>query len=125
MVELKTIAINVTVLLMFLNAAPGVLVASGTAADLGITPSVGGDEAINEANENIRNVEASGGFGDTLFGLYTTVTGPIRAVLGIVAGGPIMLISAGVPGFIVDFIFVPQYLIVGATIIYVLAGRLL
>ena len=125
MVELKTIAINVTVLLMFLNAAPGVLVASGTASDLGITPSVGGDEAINEANENIRNVEASGGFGDTLFGLYTTVTGPIRAVLGIVAGGPIMLISAGVPGFIVDFIFVPQYLIVGATIIYVLAGRLL
>lgn len=125
MVELKTIAINVTVLLMFLNAAPGVLVASGTAADLGITPSVGGDQAINDANENIRNVEASGGFGDTLFGLYTTVTGPIRAVLGIVAGGPIMLISAGVPGFIVDFIFVPQYLIVGATIIYVLAGRLL
>lgn len=125
MVELKTVAINVTVLLMFLNAAPGVLVASGTAADLGITPSVSGDQAIGDANENVRNVEASGGFGDTLFGLYTTVTGPIRAVMGVVLGGPIMLISAGVPGWLVDFIFVPQYLIVGGTIIYVLAGRLL
>lgn len=125
MVELKSVAINVTVLLMFLNGAPGVMVASGTAADLGIVPDVSGDGAIDDANENIRNVEASGGFGDTLFGLYTTVTGPVRAVLGIVAGGPIMLVSAGVPGFIVDFIFLPQYLVVGGTIIYVLAGRLL
>lgn len=125
MVELKTVALNVAILLMFLNAGPNLLLASGVAADMGFDPSVSGGDAIDDANENVRNVEASGGFGDTLFGLYTTVTGPVRAVMSIVTGGPIMLISAGVPGWLVDFIFVPQYLIVGGTIIYVLAGRLL
>ena len=125
MVQLKAVAINTTILLMFLNAGPAMLIASGTAADFGISPSVTGDSPISDANDNLQSIEPSGGFGDTLFGLYNSVTGPVRAVLGIVTAGPVMLISAGVPGWLVDFIFVPQYLIVGATIIYVLAGRLL
>jgi len=123
MVELKTIAINTTILLMFLNAGPGLLIASGVAEDMGIDPAVSGSDSIDAANQDVRDIQASGGFGDTLFSLYTTVTGPLRAVMGIVLAGPLMLISAGVPGWLVDFIFVPQYLIVGGTIIYVLAGR--
>lgn len=134
MVELKTVAINTTILLMFLNAGPALLVDSGTAEDLGISPSVSGDKSVNEANDaltgdpddsNENGIEASGGFGDTLFGLYNSVTGPVRSVLGLVTAGPAMLSSAGVPGWIVGFIFIPQYLIVGGTVIYVLAGRLL
>lgn len=123
MPQLKTVAINVTVILIFLNAGPSALVASGFAEDAGITPSVSGDKSIDEANTAMQNVEVSGGFASTLFALYTSVTGPVRAVMGILFGGPVILISAGVPGWLVDFIFAPQYLIVGATIIYVLAGR--
>jgi len=125
MPELKAVAINLTILLMFLNAGPSMLVASGVAEDWGIDPTVSGDETIDDANEAVRHIEASGGFGETLFGLYTTVTSPIRAVMDIVTAGPTTLQSAGVPSWLVAFIFVPQYLIVGGTIIYVLAGRLL
>lgn len=125
MVELKTVAINVTVLLMFLNGAPNLLVASGAAADLGIDPSVSGDEHVDEANEAMSNIEPSGGFSDTLFQLYNSVTGPVKAMLGLIFGGYMMLVSVGIPGWLASFIFLPQYLVVGGTIIYVLAGRLL
>lgn len=123
MPELKAVAINTTIILMFLNAGPGMLVASGVANDMGITPAVSGDQAIGDANTAMQNVEVSGGFASTLFAVYTSVTGPVRAVMGILFGGPIMLISAGVPGWLVDFMFAPQYVIVGGTIIFVLSGR--
>lgn len=125
MVELKTVAINTTILLMFLNAGPALLSASGVAEDLGINPSISGDQTVEEANEDIRSVEPTGGFAGTLFQLYNSVTQPVKTVLNIVTAGPTMLISVGVPAWLVGFIFVPQYMIVGGTIIYVLAGRLL
>lgn len=125
MVELKTVAVSVVVLMIFLNAGPGVLMASGVAADWGIVPSVSGGQSIDSGNQAMQNIEASGGFGQTLFGLYTTVTGPFKTLLGVVTAGPIMLASIGLPGWLVTFIFAPQYLIVGGAVIYVLAGRLL
>jgi len=125
MVELKTVAINTTILLMFLNAGPAMLSASGVADDMGISPSISGDQQVEQANQNMSQIEAEGGFGATLFTLYQTVTSPIEAVLNIVFAGPAMLMNAGVPGWVVTFVFIPQYLIVGGTIIYVLAGRLL
>lgn len=123
MVQLKTIAINLTVLLLFLNATPGLLMASGTAADIGISPDVGGDESAKQVDESASQVEATGGFGQTLFGLYTTVASAVSGIVNFVTAGPTMLTNAGLPGWLVGFIFVPQYIIVGATIIYVLAGR--
>lgn len=125
MVALKDIAINTTVFLMFVNAAAGLTVASGTAADLGVTPSVSGDQSINDANSEVQNIKISGGFASTLYGLYTSVTGPVRAVVGIVGGGPIILASVGVPGWLLDFVFVPQYIVIGGAIIYTLTQRAL
>lgn len=125
MVALKDIAINVTVFLMFVNAAAGLTVASGTAQDLGVTPTVGGDQAIQDGNTAMQNIEPSGGFASTLFALYTSVTGPVKAVVGLIGGGPIILASIGVPGWLLDFLFVPQYLVVGGAIIYTLTQRAL
>jgi hypothetical protein len=125
MVDLKTVAINTTILLIFLNAGPALLVSSGVAADMGIDPSVSGDEPINQANEGMSNIEASGGSLDTLFTLYQSVTSPVRTVTDVVFAGPSMLISAGLPDWVVGFVFAPMYLITGGAIIYVLAGRLL
>lgn len=123
MADLKAVAINVTVLLMFVNGAPNLLIASGVAEDMGIDPSVSGDQAIGNANEELQDIEVSGGFASTLFALYASVTGPVKVLLEIIAGGPIILASVGVPGWLLDFVFLPQYLIIGGTIIYVLAGR--
>lgn len=125
MAALKDIAINTTVFLMFVNAAAGVTVASGTAADLGVTPTVGGDQSIDDANTAMQNIEVTGGFASTLYALYTSVTGPVRAVVGLIGGGPIILASVGIPGWLLDFVFVPQYLVVGGAIIYTLTQRAL
>lgn len=125
MVDLKTVAIHTTVLLMFLNATPALLNHSGAAEDLGIETTISGDKEIAQANENMSGISASGGFGDTLFTMYTTVTSPVKSVMDIVTAGPTMLSNAGLPDWLVAFIFVPQYLIVGGAVVYVLAGRLL
>lgn len=123
MADLKSMAITLAILLMFMNAAPNLMVASGVSEDWGVTPAVGGDERVEQANSAMANIEPSGGFASTLFQLYTSVTGPVRAVMGLIIGGPIILASIGIPSWLIGFVFVPQYLIVGGTIIYVLAGR--
>lgn len=125
MVALKDIAINVAVFLMFINGAAGVLTASGTAADLGVTPAVGGDTEVQQANDAMSSIEAGGGFGQTLYGLYNSVTGPTKAAVGLVFGGPIILASIGIPSWLLNFVFLPQYFVVGGTIIYVLTQRAL
>lgn len=125
MVALKDIAVNTAVFLLFVNGAAGLMVASGTANDLGVNPSVSGDQAINDANSELKNVKVSGGLASTLYALYTSVTGPVKAFVGLIFGGPIILASIGVPGWILDFVFLPQYVVVGGTVIYALTQRAL
>lgn len=125
MVALKDIAINVAVFLLFVNGAAGMMVASGTAADMGVTPSISGDQTVNDANSAVQNIRVSGGFASTLYALYTSVTGPVKAFLGLIFGGPIILASIGIPGWLLNFVFLPQYLVVGGTVIYTLTQRAL
>jgi len=123
MVTLKAVAINVTIILMLLNATPALLVNSGVAEDFGVEPEVGGNEKIDQANQGLDTVEPSGGIGDTLFQLFSSVTEPVKAVMDVLFAGPAMFNSLGVPEWLTTFIFAPLYLITGGTIIYVLAGR--
>lgn len=125
MVELKSIAINTAVFLMFVNGAAGLMVASGTAADMGVTPAVSGDQSVAEANNAVDNIDVTGGFAQTLYTLYVSVTGPVQAFVGLVFGGPIILASVGVPGWLLEFLFLPQYIVVSGTVIYVLTQRAL
>lgn len=125
MVALKDIAVNTAVFLLFVNGAAGLMVASGTAADLGVNPSVSGDQAINDANTELGDVEPGGGFASTLYALYNSMVGPVKAFVGLIFGGPLILASVGVPSWILNFVFLPQYAVVGATIIYVLTQRAL
>lgn len=122
---LKDAAVTIAIFLIFLNAVPNLLIASGFAEDAGFDPSISGDNNVGEAQDEMRNIEPSGGFAGTLFQLYTSVTGPVKVFLEIVAGGPLMLASIGVPSWILDFIFAPQYFVIGGAIIYSLSGRLL
>jgi len=125
MPALKDIAVNVAVFLLFVNGAAGVLTASGTAADLGVTPNIAGDNSIQDANDATSNIQAGGGFGQTLYGLYNSVTGPVKAIVGLVFGGPIILASVGIPSWLLTFTFLPQYFVVGGAVIYSLTQRTL
>jgi len=120
---LKDKAIAIVVFLVFLNAVTNLVFASGMAADQGINPSISGGQNVDNANQAMSEITVSGGFAYTLFALYTSVTGPIRTVMGLLFGGEIMFISLGVPGWLVAFLFAPKYFVFGGTIIYALAGR--
>lgn len=122
----------IVVFLIFLNAVPGLMLGMGIAEDMGYDPSMGGDDNVKEANEaiagddddpNENGINPSGGFGGTLFTLYTSLGGTFQTIMGLLIGGELMLITVGVPDEIVFFLFAPKYILVGAGIIYVLAGR--
>lgn len=116
-------AMTIVVFVIFLNAVPGLLVSSGVAEDMGVDISIGGDTQVQEANQAADSIEPSGGFGQTLFTLYTSLGGTLQAILGLVIGGELLFLSLGVPEWLVAFVFAPKYIVVGATLIYVLAGR--
>jgi len=120
---LKDKAMSIVIFAIFLNAVPGLMLASGVAADMGVDPSVGGDAQVQEANQEASNIEPSGGFGETLFTLYTSLGTTLQGVLGVLIGAELMFISLGVPDWLVAFIFAPKFIIFGAALIYVLAGR--
>lgn len=108
---------------MLLNGVAGVLAASGVAADLGINPQPGGDEQVDRAEQSAENVEAGGGFGSTLFALYTTVTGTFETVYKLVFYGPTMLENLGVPGWMTGLFNSVITLVVATDIAYILTGR--
>lgn len=116
-------AITILAFMFFLNAVPGLMVASGISADMGVTPAVSGGDNIEDANAAAKSFQPSGGFGSTLFSLYTSAGGFVQTILGVLIGGELMFISLGVPKWLVVFMFAPKYLIVFGTLIYVVVGR--
>jgi len=120
---LKDVAVFIAIFMLFFNAVPSLMVGSGLNEDLGFTPSIAGSDTANNATSEMENIRPSGGFAGTLFQLYNSVTGPIEAVMGLLFGAELMLMSAGVPTWLVTFIITPKAILGGAAIIYVLSGR--
>ncbi len=116
-------SMEIVLALICLNAAAGLLTASGVAAALDMQPNVGGNEAIDNANQAADNVQAGGGLGDTLFALYGSVTGTLKTIFEVLFYGPIMLTNLGLPSWVVTFLFAPATVVAGADIIYSLTGR--
>lgn len=109
--------------LIFLNGAAHLLVASGVAADWGIEPSVGGDEELDRVNQTAKKLEPSGGGLSTLFGVFTAVAETGNSIFETITAGPDMIMAAGVPGWLVSFLFRGMYLIIGIDVIYMLSQR--
>lgn len=114
---------RVVIFLLFLNAGAIAIGQAGVAGDMGIQPAVGGDDALSEANQSASRVDASGGFGGTLFGLYSSVASVFQTIGAAAFAGPQMLINLGLPAFFVTFLAAPLYLLVGIDVIYILTQR--
>lgn len=114
---------RVLIFLVFLNAGANAMIASGVAADMEIQPDPGGDQRIEQANETASNFNATGGFADTLFGLYSSVTTTFQNVIGVATAGPTMIGNLGVPGWFTNFLFSALYLLVAFDIVYLLTQR--
>lgn len=113
----------VLVFLVFLNGSAGVFVQSGAAADWGVAPNPGGDQAIEEANSTSQDLQSSGGFGDTLFGLFVSVANWFSNLIGAIFAAPSMFVNLGMPAYLATFIFGPLYILATADIAYILTGR--
>jgi len=120
---LKDKAIQLVVFMVFISAVPNLVVASGLAEDMGWDPDVSGSGYVDDANENMSNIEPSGGFAGTLFQLYTSVAGPVKILMDLLFGAEIMMASIGIPSWIIGFVMAPKAIIGGGAMIYVLAGR--
>lgn len=116
---------KVLIFLIFLNSAAGVVGASGLGNDMGISPNPGNPEAVQQANETANSTSASSGFGSTLFGVYSAITQTYESFVNALFAGPIMFKSLGAPGWLVDFVFAPAYIVAAADIIYAISGRVI
>jgi len=111
------------IFLIFLNAAAGVFVASGVAADWGVSPTPGGDDALNDAKDSASSIQGDGGFAQTLFGAFAGAANAFETIFGVVFAGPLMISNLGVPAWLVGFVFAPTYLIVPIDLVYLLTQR--
>lgn len=123
--NLKNIAVAMTMFLVILNSSVIAVEQSGVAEDWGVQPSVGGDERINQANESAQNVSFSGGQGQTLFSLFAGGGRLVNGVFSIMFAGPTMFQNAGVPDWATAVFFSPLYFAFFGLIIYTITGRLL
>lgn len=117
------ISTKVLVFMIFLNASATVVQASGLAADMEISPKPGETDKLENAQNASESVDATSGFGSTLFGIYAEGGTIAQAFVGALAGGPIMLAGLGIPSWLLTFVFAPAYVISAIDIYYALSGR--
>lgn len=116
-------SINILVILVLLNSSAVFVGAMPVSGDLGFQPSVGGDQAIDEATTAGEEIQSERSSLDQFVGGIIAAASTITTMLGVVVAGPTMLINLGVPAALVTLIAAPLYIYVGLDLLKVLSGR--
>jgi hypothetical protein len=117
------ISMKIVFVLVFLNSAAELLRVSGWATSAGINPDPGATSEMQQALDAAGEIRPGGGFGETLFALYISLTKTFFAIFEFVFSAPQMLINLGLPTYLVAFLFAPAALVVGRDVAYLLMGR--
>lgn len=117
------ISMKIAIVLVFLNSAAELMRSTGIAEAMGTDPEPGASAKLQSALEAARGIKPGGGFGETLFRLFISVTRSFEAIFEFVLAGPSMLINIGIPEPLVFFLFAPAALIIGRDVAYLLIGR--
>jgi len=119
------LSVQLLLFLVFMNAFAGALTATPIGADLGVDPDPGGDEAIEDANNQSEEFQSSNGGGETLFGLYNALAGLLEGLLNTLPAIA-MLKNAGAPDFLVNYGFAGYSIILGLDVAgYIRSGGLM
>jgi len=111
---------NILMFLVFLNGAAALMGAAGVTDAMGVQPEVGGDETINQAQENSQNVSAGADAVQTTFiGNVVEAAKTAGKVFSVVYAGPQMISNLGVPTWLTAFIFGPMYFVVALDVLSV------
>lgn len=97
-----------------LSVFSGLLVQTGAAATMGISPSVGGQDEVDQATSQAEGFKSGAPTGSTLFGMYNVVSGVYSTLALPVTGLPNMLKLAGTPAPITNRIIQPILVVIYA-----------
>ncbi|MFD1515695.1 hypothetical protein [Halomarina rubra] len=116
---------NIMVFLVMLNAAAGLVTATGIGPAIGANPTVGGDQQIDQAEDEARSIASDRSALDNFVNGVISAATTLVTIFGIVIAAPLMFSNLGVPAVLVTFLFAPLYLFVGLDILQVISGRIL
>jgi hypothetical protein len=114
---------NIVVLLVLLNASAVFVGALPVTEEVGYEPAIGGDDAINEAQQTGDTIQSDRSSLDQFVGGIIAAASTIATILSVVVAGPQMLINLGAPTVLVTFIAAPLYVLVALDLLQVLSGR--
>jgi hypothetical protein len=118
---------KIVVFLIMLNASAGLFNATAFAQQAGVQVTIGGDQTINDAEEEARQVSTSRSAVDQFVGAIIGAAKSLLEVLKIIAIGPIMLsnLAAGVAeaGIIIGWLTAPLYFVVAFDLYEFLTGN--
>lgn len=114
---------SITIFLIYFNAFAVLLEVTGVTAAWGVESPTGTTAALSDAQAAMNGIQASSGFGETLFGAFAAASSTVEAVGRAIVAGPLLLTSAGIPEPFVAFLFAPVAIIIGRAILHALTGR--
>lgn len=91
------------------NVFAGALTASGVAGTLGLDANVGGDAAVDKAEQEGSELQTGNGLGSTLFGMYNVLAKGLSDLVSVVFPGLSMLRRVGIPGYITSGVLAPLF----------------
>jgi len=116
-------SINIVIILVLLNGAAVLAGQVPATEQVGFQPTVGGDEEIEQAQQEGENVQSERSSLEEFVGGVLAAAGAVTTILGVFVAGPTMLTNLGVPAVIVAFLAGPLYVVVGLDVLYILSGR--
>jgi len=112
----------IVIFLLCFNGGAVLMESSGAADYLGVEPSTGSPEQLEEAKADAQEFDTGEGSGDTLFGLANSLTNPLETIFNTIFPGGEMLINVGVPSYLVAFCLTALSIVPGYDLISFLRG---
>lgn len=113
----------IVVFLTFFTAAANLFENTGVTEAMGLNTGVTAGQKLNQAFTEMENIRGSAGTVESLFSIFAMIGSTFEGFVAAVSAGPRLMLAAGMPSYIVAFLFAPAVLIVGLDIIYALSGR--
>jgi hypothetical protein len=115
---------TILVFLIIINGATTVMVGSGFADDIGVSPGPASQDEINQSIADAKQgFNPSGGGLSTLFGLFVSAMSLFEELFQVAFAAPAMFMNMGFPSWIVTPFFAPLYLVSTLELVYVATGR--
>lgn len=113
----------IVVFLTFFTAAANLFENTGVTESMGIHTGVSAGQKLSQAISEMEQIRGSAGTVESLFSIFAMIGSAFEGFAAAVTAGPRLMLAAGLPDYIVAFLFAPAVLIVGLDIIYALSGR--